>query len=146
MTCFRYCRRPCFEDRRTLYRLRLRRLGAGISPQRPGFDPGPVHVRCVMNQVAPSTSVSPVSIIPPMLHTHLRLHISLTRRTNARNLYRKQCLISAFCRGVNELSALLECYAAQIGIPTFWNFFLGCLTLEDRLSLNVGNYLPNYAA
>jgi hypothetical protein len=29
---------------------------------------------------------SPVSIIPPMLHTNLRLHAALTRMTNGRNL------------------------------------------------------------
>jgi len=28
---------------------------------------------------SPSISVSPVSIIPPMLHTHLHLHAALTR-------------------------------------------------------------------
>jgi len=36
---------------------------------------------------------SPVTIIPPLLHTHLHLHVALTRRTNARNLgpYQKRC-------------------------------------------------------
>jgi hypothetical protein len=34
---------------------------------------------------SPSTSVSPVSIIPPMLHTRLQLHVVLTR-TNRRSL------------------------------------------------------------
>jgi hypothetical protein len=29
---------------------------------------------------------SPVIIIPPMLHTHLRLHVALTRRTNGRSV------------------------------------------------------------
>jgi hypothetical protein len=37
---------------------------------------------------SPSTSVSPVSIIPPMLHTHLNLHVALSRRTNGRSLVR----------------------------------------------------------
>ena len=35
---------------------------------------------------SPSTSVSPASIIPPMLHTHLHLHVALTRRTKGRDL------------------------------------------------------------
>jgi len=35
---------------------------------------------------SPSTSVSPVSIIPPMFHTYLHLHVALTRRTNRRSL------------------------------------------------------------
>jgi hypothetical protein len=29
---------------------------------------------------------SPVSIIPPMLHTHLHLHVALNRRTNGQRL------------------------------------------------------------
>jgi len=37
--------------------------------------------------------MSPANIIPPMLHTHLRLHIALTKRKNRRNLgtLKKQC-------------------------------------------------------
>jgi hypothetical protein len=31
---------------------RLRRLVAGLSPRRPGFDPGSVHVRFVVDKVA----------------------------------------------------------------------------------------------
>jgi hypothetical protein len=75
----------------------LRRLVAGLSPRRPGFDPGSVHVGYVVDKVAlrqippppPSTSVhvgfvvdkvalaqicprvlrfSPVNFIPPVLH------------------------------------------------------------------------------
>jgi len=30
--------------------------------------------------------VSPVTIFPSMLHTHLHLHVALTRRTNGRSL------------------------------------------------------------
>jgi hypothetical protein len=41
------------------------------------------------------TCFSPVSIIPPMLHTHLHLRVSLTRRINGRYLttFRKEILI-----------------------------------------------------
>ena len=35
---------------------------------------------------SPSTSVTPVSIIPPTLHAHLHLLVALTRRTNGRDL------------------------------------------------------------
>ena len=35
---------------------------------------------------SPGTSVSPVSITPPMFHTHFDLQVDLTRRTNGRNL------------------------------------------------------------
>jgi hypothetical protein len=49
----------------------------------PGFDPKSGHVRFVVNKVAlgqvflrVATSVfPPVSVIPPMLYTHLHLHV-----------------------------------------------------------------------
>jgi hypothetical protein len=49
---------------------------AGLSPRRPGFEPGSIHVGFVVDKVAlgrfsPSTSVSPANIIPPLLHIHL---------------------------------------------------------------------------
>ena len=48
----------------------LRRLAAGLSPQRPGFDPGSVHVGFVVNKVALGQvfprvlRFSPVNFIP----------------------------------------------------------------------------------
>jgi hypothetical protein len=51
-----------------------RRLVAGVSPRRPGLDPGSVHVEFVVDKVAlgqvyPRVSrFSPVSFIPPVLH------------------------------------------------------------------------------
>jgi hypothetical protein len=52
----------------------LRRLAAGLPPRRPGFDPGLVHVRFVVDKVALGQvflrvlRFSPVNFIPPMLH------------------------------------------------------------------------------
>jgi hypothetical protein len=52
------------------------------------FDPRPVHVGLV-NEVAlwqvsvPITGFSPVSIISPSLHNHLRLHVAVTRSLGA---------------------------------------------------------------
>jgi hypothetical protein len=53
----------------------LRALVAGLSPRRPGFDLGPVHVGFVVDKVAlgqvfpPQVlRFSPVSFIPPVLH------------------------------------------------------------------------------
>jgi hypothetical protein len=52
----------------------LRRLVAGLSPRRLGFDPGSVHVGFVVDIVAlgqvfpPVLDFSPVNFIPPMLH------------------------------------------------------------------------------
>jgi hypothetical protein len=51
-------------------------LVSGLSSRRPVFDPRLVHVRFVTYKVAlgqlflPVLQFSPVSIIPPMLHTH----------------------------------------------------------------------------
>ena len=52
----------------------LRRLVAGLSLRRPGFDPGSVHVgfvvdKVVLGQVFPRVlRFSPVNFIPPLLH------------------------------------------------------------------------------
>jgi hypothetical protein len=54
----------------------LRRVVAALSPRRPGFDPRTVYVRFVVDTVAlgrvflPVLRFSPVSIIPPKLHTY----------------------------------------------------------------------------
>ena len=56
----------------------LRRLVAGVSPQRPGFDPGSVRVRFIVDIVAQGTGCPPrrllgfsSNIIPQMLQTHI---------------------------------------------------------------------------
>jgi hypothetical protein len=56
------------------------------------FDSGPVHLRFVVDKAAlreiflPVLQFSSVSIILPLLHTHLHLHVAVTRRTNGHNL------------------------------------------------------------
>jgi hypothetical protein len=55
----------------------LKRLSAGLSPWRPGFAPESVHLGFVVDKVELAQvflrvlRFSPVSIIPPLLHTHL---------------------------------------------------------------------------
>jgi hypothetical protein len=52
----------------------LRRSVVGLSPQRPGFDSGSVHVEFVMDKVALGQvflrvlRFSPANFIPPVLH------------------------------------------------------------------------------
>jgi hypothetical protein len=52
----------------------LRRLVAGLSPRRPGFDPGSVHLGFVVDKVVLGQvllrvlRLSPVNYIAPMLH------------------------------------------------------------------------------
>jgi len=58
---------------------------AGLPPQRPEFDPRSVRVRFVVDKMALVQAFirvfrsSPVSIIPPLLHFHLNLHVAFTR-------------------------------------------------------------------
>jgi hypothetical protein len=55
----------------------LKRLVARLSPRRPGFGLGSVHVGFVVDKVALGQVFlrilwfSPVNIIPPGLHTHI---------------------------------------------------------------------------
>jgi hypothetical protein len=52
----------------------VRRLVAGLSPRRPGFDPDSVHVGFVVDKIALGQVLlqvrllSPVNLIPPVLH------------------------------------------------------------------------------
>jgi hypothetical protein len=55
----------------------LKRLSAGLSSWRPGFAPESAHLRFVMDKLKLAhvflrvLRFSPVSIFPPLLHTHL---------------------------------------------------------------------------
>ena len=54
------------------------------SPRKPQFDPRLVHVRFAVDELAlghvplRTPRFSPVSTVPPTLHTHLHLLITLT--------------------------------------------------------------------
>jgi hypothetical protein len=54
----------------------LKRLVAGLSPQRPWFTPGSIHVGFVVDKLALGQvflqvlQFSPANIIPPLLHIH----------------------------------------------------------------------------
>jgi len=56
------------------------------------FEPSQTDVWLVVHKVTmglgslPVLLFCPVSIIPPMLHTHLHLHVALSRETNGRSL------------------------------------------------------------
>ena len=58
----------------------------------PEFYHRAVHVglmvgkRVLWKVYLPVLLLPPVSIIPPLLHSYLRLHVALTRRTNGRSL------------------------------------------------------------
>lgn len=65
-----------------------RRLFTGLSLRRLGFNPRSVHVRFVVDKVALGQGflrvfrVSPVSIIPQMLHIYLHLRVAVSGRTD----------------------------------------------------------------
>ena len=69
------------------------RIVAGVCPQRPGFDPRSVRVRCIVDVVERGTGFPPRRlfgfspiVISQMLHTHIHPHVALTRGTNGRRL------------------------------------------------------------
>ena len=70
----------------------LRPSVTDLSWRRPAFDLRSAFVRFVGGQSGSGTAFpslllfSPVSIIPPLLHTQLNLHAALTKRTNERRL------------------------------------------------------------
>jgi hypothetical protein len=56
-------------------------------------------------------------------------------------------VILGFCRDVNEICTLLECYAANSGQEVQEDFdFLAVEDWTDRLPQNVGTELPLYGA
>lgn len=63
------------------------RLVTGLSPRRPGFNPGPIHFGFVINKLASVQvflqvlQLSPLTINPQMLHIHITL-ICHGRHTN----------------------------------------------------------------
>ena len=76
----------------------VRRVFAGLSQRGGEFDRRSGCVRFVVNKLAlgkcfsSSTSVYPISIIPPMLHPHIQ--VTVIRKTNGRRLgtfQKKQC-------------------------------------------------------
>ena len=65
----------------------VRRLVACLSTWRVVFDSRPVYVRFVFDKAAQGQVLRvlrffPVDIVSHLLHTHLRLHVDLTRRTH----------------------------------------------------------------
>jgi hypothetical protein len=81
----------------------LRRLFAGLSPRRPGFRPGSVHVGFVVDKVTLGQvflrvlRFSPVNFIPPVLHfTVKRRTVHLHHRV-AQKALRLRCVRSICC-------------------------------------------------
>jgi hypothetical protein len=82
-----------------------RQLIVCLSLRRPMFDPRPVNPRFVMDKVAlgqvflPVPGFSAIGSIPPKFHTHLQIHIGLTRRTNGLNFETFQKKAKLFRKG-----------------------------------------------
>jgi hypothetical protein len=74
----------------------------------PGSIPSRVGQSGTGTGFSPSTSTSPVSIIPPVLHTQLYLHVALTRKTREWNLGHVKEMESTstlifFCEALNHI-------------------------------------------
>jgi hypothetical protein len=68
---------------------------AGLSPRKRGFIPSPAHVRFMVYKVATGQvflRLLRFSITPPMLSTHLHLHVAVTRKTKKQEPSKNQCL------------------------------------------------------
>jgi hypothetical protein len=126
----------------------LRRLVAGLSPRRRGFDPSSFRVRFVVEKMtlgwvlSKKPQFSPVSVIPPMLHIHHHLHVPLTRRTNGRSLrtfqkemlfrksgskrWRNTCFFSSLFKVLMQLQFLslymILCFLSQISIRKYLDY------------------------
>jgi len=65
---------------------------ACLSYHRPGFDPRPVSVKSVVDEVSQAQvflqvlRLSPVSIIPQLFHTHFPDNTALPSKTNGKSL------------------------------------------------------------
>jgi hypothetical protein len=80
----------------------LRQLVTGVASPKPGFDPGPVLLRFVMDRIAVGLVFLrilrgfPVTTISPMVRTHLHPHTAVSRRTSGRGLesFKHSCPLS----------------------------------------------------
>ena len=70
----------------------LRLSLSGLSPRSLGFGPRPVHPQIAVTKMTlwqfspPVLLFPPVNVTPPTPHTHLHLHVVVSRRTNCRGL------------------------------------------------------------
>jgi hypothetical protein len=81
-------------------------VGRHLSRRRPCFDPRPVHVMSVVDKVAVGQGFlrvrfSPVSIIQPVLHTHLHVR-TLVRRTSGRSPENFKVVLSLISDGTGR--------------------------------------------
>ena len=98
---------------------RLRRSVAGLSPRRPVLDPRSVRMKFLMHKVAlwldvslPVHQFSPVSTIPPMLHTH-----SFTYHPQ-NIIFLSQNFSFPLSISLHQCSTLIFCYALVLARKT----------------------------
>ena len=97
--------------------------GTVLSSRRAGFNSRPVRMRFLMDKVSLGHGFllvfpfSPVSIITPMLHTHLDPYAAVTRSTNVRSLgtFRKHSYFGN--RGALGIKVLKRCFYARLLAP-----------------------------
>jgi hypothetical protein len=112
----------------------LRRLLAVLSPRKSVLEPMSDHVRFVVNKVTLGQvflwglRFSPVTTIPPMLRTHLRLHAGLTIRTNGRSV--------AAIQKSNKVSEIGELWIESTFSESLKGQYLYMLRYDDHMNPN----------
>jgi hypothetical protein len=110
---------------------------SGLSPRSLGFDPGPVHVRYAVDRLAlwqvflPILRFSPVSIVPPMLHTRLHLNTTLIRRTSGRSLGTEIETTSNLFQQLRFFLVFLCLQSHAEIFPTAWVLCFSCSPLPS---------------
>jgi hypothetical protein len=84
--------------------------------------------------LSPSTSVSPVSIIPPMLHAHLHLSTTLIRRTSGRSL-----CTSKYSNALSDIGvlSLFSCFKEFIKVSFSSEYFIVPSAIQELNNTNI---------
>jgi len=119
----------------------FRQLVAELSKRRLRFDTRSIHLRFVVDKMTfwqfllRVLRFYPHNIIPPILHTHLNLHVALIGRTNGRRLgtFRKSDVIE-------HRNTCTFLFLKEIFSITVWHIIHPsmCNTLHKRVTLNSG--------
>jgi hypothetical protein len=115
--------------------LLLRQLVHDVSRQRFGFDPRSVYVGFMVDNMAigqvflPVLQFSPVSIIPPMFHTHFCQRFPLTSRTNWQSLgtLNSKALLFIGEHWTGEYFHFFQARKCHMSVPLLTTIAPGCL-------------------
>lgn len=104
------------------------RRGPGSIPGQPMCDLRRTESRCD-RCLSPSNSLSPVSIIPPMFHTHFHLNTTLIKRTSVRSLGTSKYSNALLDIGV---LSLFSCFKEFIKVSFSSEYFIVPPAIRER--------------